>query len=137
MPRKKNASPVALIERAVLVACANARLPGWRQAQMKVFAHKLGVYPIPEAGVDLERECARIVRSAGYRYARKLLNWLSAVKGTIEVRADKMELPIGIPKQIPGIQKEVSETAAPVAVSGRRYHNTPLQTSSSLQQRLM
>ena len=98
MPRKLNSSPVALVERAVLAAVANARDKGWRQSQMEMFAQRLGDYRIAGYGIDLERECIRIVRTLGCRYARKLLNWFRAVKVLPAFQPAAINFPIGIPK---------------------------------------
>ncbi len=127
MPKKLNSSPIALVERAVLVSCANSRIPGWRQAQMKVFANRLGDYTIPEQGVDLERECARIVRALGPRYARKLLNWFVAVKKSAETQSEPAEIPFGIPKQAPGLTSQ----ELPIETdSGRSYRHYSRHRSS-------
>lgn len=98
MPRKLNSSPAVLVERAVVAAVANARRKGWRQEQMQIFAQRIGDYRVAGYGLDLERECVRIVRALGSRYARKLLNWFLAVKVEPEFQPAAINFPIGIPK---------------------------------------
>ena len=99
MPRKLNLSPPVLMERAVLCAVANSRQEGWRQTQMKVFASRLGDYPNADKTLDLERECTRIVRASGHRYARKLLNWFVTVQKDVLHQPEPLNFPIGIPRQ--------------------------------------
>lgn len=98
MRNKLNSSPAVLVERAVVAAVANARDKGWRQTQMELFAQRLGDYRVAGYGIDLERECVRIVRALGSRYARKLLNWFRAIKVQPEYQLAAINFPIGIPK---------------------------------------
>ena len=91
---KKVHSIQTIVERAVVASIANCRSKGHRNAKMIEFATRYGNYTTPTHEMDLERECTRIIRSLGGKYARHLLTWFVGVKNNIDNKRYPAFVPI-------------------------------------------